>query len=57
MVLAVEDGQVVGFVNAISDGGLTAYIPLLEVRREWRGRGIASQLVNRLLEQLDAACT
>lgn len=32
VVLAVEDGQVVGFVNAISDGGLTAYIPLLEVR-------------------------
>lgn len=53
VMLAVEDGQVVGFVNAISDGGLTAYIPLLEVRREWRGRGIASQLVNRLLEQLD----
>ena len=53
-VLAVTpDGQVVGFVNAIGDGVLSAYIPLLEVRREWRGRGIGSELVRRLLAELD----
>ena len=62
VVLAVEDSQVIGFVNAVSDGVLSAYIPLLEVRREWRGQGIASQLVNKLIEELnglymiDTAC-
>lgn len=53
VALAVEEGQVVGFVNALSDGVLSAYIPLLEVRREWRGRGIASQLIQSLVAQLD----
>jgi len=41
-------------VTAISDGVLAAYIPLLEVRRAWRGRGIGAELVRRLLAQLDA---
>ena len=33
VVLAVDDesGQVVGFITAISDGVLSAYIPFLEV--------------------------
>jgi ribosomal protein S18 acetylase RimI-like enzyme len=50
VVLAVDTdtGQVVGFVNAISDGVLAAYIPLLEVRPEYRGRGIGSELVRHL---------
>ena len=53
VVLAVADGEVVGFANAISDGVLAAYIPLLEVRPAWRGRGIGRALVQRLLERLD----
>lgn len=52
VVLAVEDDQVVGFVNALSDGVLTAYIPLLEVLPAWRGQGIGSELVRRLLEEI-----
>ena len=51
-VLAVEDGTVVGFVNALSDGELAAYIPLLEVRATHRGAGIGSELVRRLLDEL-----
>ena len=57
-----QDGQVIGFVNALSDGVLSAYIPLLEVRREWRGQGVASRLIERLfaelgdLYMLDTAC-
>ena len=47
-----SSGQVVGFVNAISDGILSAYIPLLEVLPSHRGQGIGSELVRRLLEQL-----
>lgn len=56
------DGQVVGFVTALSDGVLSAYIPLLEVRPEWRGQGVASRLVESVMDALgdlymiDTAC-
>jgi ribosomal protein S18 acetylase RimI-like enzyme len=55
VVLAIDDetNQVVGFVNAISDGILSAYIPLLEVLPAFRGRGIGTALMERLLEALD----
>ncbi len=46
------DGAVVGFVNALSDGVLTAYIPLLEVLPAHRARGIGSELVRRLLDAI-----
>ena len=47
-----ETDQVVGFVTAISDGVLSAYISLLEVLPEFQGRGIGSELMRRLLDQL-----
>ncbi len=43
---------VIGFVNAISDGALVAFIPLLEVLPAYRGRGIGAALVERMLEKL-----
>ncbi len=51
IVLARErDGEpLVGFVAAISDGVLSAYISLLEVRPEYRGKGVGTELVTRLL--------
>ena len=54
IVLAVDDetDMVVGFVNAVSDGVLSAYIPLLEVLPEYQKQGIGSELVRRLLAQL-----
>lgn len=52
VVLAWEEGQVVGFINAISDGVLSAYIPLLEVLPAHQGRGIGGELVRRMLDQL-----
>jgi ribosomal protein S18 acetylase RimI-like enzyme len=54
MVLAQdsEAHDVVGFITAISDGILSAYIPLLEVLPAYRGRGIGSELTRRMLEQL-----
>ena len=52
VVVAEEAGRIVGFVTAISDGVLAAYLPLLEVRREWRGRGVGSELVRRILAEL-----
>ena len=52
VVTAVEDGEVVGFITALSDGVLAAFIPLLEVRPHHQGRGIGGELVRRMLEQL-----
>lgn len=46
-------GQVIGFATAITDGVLSAYIPLLEVLPAYQGRGIGSELVSRLLKKLD----
>jgi ribosomal protein S18 acetylase RimI-like enzyme len=55
VVLAVDEetGQVVGFINALSDGVLNAFIPLLEVLPAYQGRGIGSELARRMLAQLD----
>jgi ribosomal protein S18 acetylase RimI-like enzyme len=54
VVLAVdgETGDVVGFITAVSDGVLAAYIPLLEVLPAYQGQGIGSELVRRMLEKL-----
>lgn len=54
VVLAVnEEGQVAGFITAISDGVLSAYIPFLEVLLTYQGQGIGQELVKRMLELLD----
>jgi ribosomal protein S18 acetylase RimI-like enzyme len=55
VVLAVDDqtNLVVGFVNAIGDGVLSAYIPLLEVLPEYQMQGIGDELMRRMLEMLD----
>ncbi len=47
-----QTGNVVGFIYAISDGTLSAYIPLLEVLPAYRQRGIGSELLKRLLDEL-----
>lgn len=55
IVLAIDEatGSVVGFITAVSDGVLSAYIPLLEVRKAWQGQGIGSELVQHMLERLN----
>ena len=59
---ADDGGVVVGFATAISDGVLSAYIPLLEVLPAYRGVGIGRELIERLLVELgplsmvDAVC-
>ncbi len=42
----------VGFINAISDGVLSAYIPLLEVLPAYQGQGIGTELARRMLDKL-----
>lgn len=62
LALDEETGNAVGFVTAISDGVLSAYIPLLEVLPAFQGQGIGRELLRRLLEKLkglymvDAIC-
>ena len=61
-VLARGGDLVVGVINAISDGELAAYIPLLEVRAAYRGRGIGTGLVRQVVDHfrdlymVDAVC-
>lgn len=50
--LAVDKDKVVGFITAISDGVLTAFIPLLEVSPDYQGQGIGQELTRRMLESL-----
>jgi ribosomal protein S18 acetylase RimI-like enzyme len=53
VVLAREGPRIVGFVTAITDGVLSAYIPLLEVLPKYQGQGIGTELVRRLLARLE----
>jgi ribosomal protein S18 acetylase RimI-like enzyme len=52
VALDASTGQVVGFVTAIGDGVLTAFIPLLEVLPLYRDRGVGTELVRRALARL-----
>jgi GNAT superfamily N-acetyltransferase len=50
MAIDEEAGTVVGFVNMISDGVLTAFIPWLEVLPEFQRQGIGTELMRRVLD-------
>jgi ribosomal protein S18 acetylase RimI-like enzyme len=52
VILAIDEGKVIGFINAITDKTLSAYIPLLEVLPGYRNKGIGTELVKRMLEKL-----
>ena len=54
VVIAFDEmeNRVVGFVNAVSDKILSAYLPLLEVLPEYRRQGIGGQLMRRMLDNL-----
>ena len=54
VVLALDaaTSAVVGFVTALTDGVLSAYVPLLEVLPAYQGRGIGTELMTRILARL-----
>ena len=52
VVLAYEENKLVGFINGISDGVLSAYIPLLEVLPQYKKQGIGRKLVDKLKDEL-----
>lgn len=53
-VLAIDEKTniVAGFITAISDGVLSAYIPLLEVLPSYQRQGIGAKLVELMLQEL-----
>lgn len=55
IVLAIDEGtnRIVGFITAISDEVLAAYIPLLEVLPEYQKKGIGEKLISKMREQLN----
>jgi ribosomal protein S18 acetylase RimI-like enzyme len=55
-ILAIDEktGKVVGFITAITDKTLFAYIPLLEVLPEYQKQGIGGELLKRMLERLQS---
>ena len=54
VVLAMDDqtNRVVGFITAITDKVLSAFIPYLEVLPEYQKQGVGSELVRIMLERL-----
>jgi hypothetical protein len=52
LAIDTDTGQVVGFVNAISDRTIAAYIPLLEVLPAYHFQGIGEGLMSRILTTL-----
>lgn len=56
------NGDVVGFISAVSDHISCAYIPHLEVLPAYQGQGIGSELMHQMVEKLrhlymiDLAC-
>jgi ribosomal protein S18 acetylase RimI-like enzyme len=52
VVTARDDGKLIGFVTAISDGAMNAYVSLAEVLEEYQGRGVGSEMMKILLGRL-----
>ena len=53
LVAVDEDGQVVGFLRAITDGLFNGYISMVIVAASHRGRGIGTQLVQTAMGSND----
>jgi GNAT superfamily N-acetyltransferase len=54
-LLALRDGQLVGFAHAVTDGAFQAFLSLLLVRPEARRCGIGKRLVEEVLARSGAA--
>lgn len=50
---AYDEGKLVGLINSLSDGVMTAYFHYLLVRPEYQGMGIGKKLVKLMLEEYE----
>ncbi len=55
VVLAIntDKDKLVGYITALTDGVLSAYIPFLEVKKSYRKQNIGTTLVKKMVEQLN----
>jgi ribosomal protein S18 acetylase RimI-like enzyme len=53
VVAAWDDERLIGFVRAISDGVSNAYVCTMVVDEDYRGRGIGTELMTRLIADRD----
>ncbi|HEX3874295.1 MAG TPA: GNAT family N-acetyltransferase [Solirubrobacteraceae bacterium] len=53
-LVAVADGEVVGFAQALTDGAIQAYLCVVVVAAPMRGGGIGRQLVSEVLARSGA---
>jgi len=51
VITAWDDEQLVGLINAIDDGELTAYVHYLCVRPEYQSKGIGKKLIEQVKEK------
>lgn len=52
LAMPQDSSKVLGFITALSDGVLSAYIPFLEVLPSYQGQGIGLALCKRMFETL-----
>lgn len=45
VITARDDGRLVGFVTALTDGAMLAFISLVEVLEEYQGKGVGSRMM------------
>jgi ribosomal protein S18 acetylase RimI-like enzyme len=53
VVSALDDGKLVGFARAVSDGATNAYVSTVAVLPDYQGRGIGREIMRRLIEGHD----
>lgn len=55
-IIAIDTitNQVIGFITAITDGVLSAYIPFVEVLPSYQKQGIGKELTRRMLQKLES---
>ena len=52
IVIAKKGNKIIGFITAISDGILSAYIPFFEVLPDFQNLGIGAELLHQMKEKL-----
>lgn len=51
VITAWEGEQLIGLINAIDDGEMTAYVHYLCIRPEYQGKGIGKSLLEQIKEK------